>query len=189
MARSIHHIIGFNKKREHMNFKQKITGIKAFIFDIDGVLSSTIISVNTEGLQRTIYSKDSYAIQYAIKKGYKIAIITGGKGEHLIKCYQSLGIKDIYINSGIKKGAFHDFLNKHNLTKDEVLYMGDDIPDYEVMSECGVAVCPLDASHEIKSISMYISDKKGGYGCVRDIIEQVLKSQNQWFDTDIAYEW
>lgn len=173
-----------------MNFKQKLSQIKAFIFDIDGVLSSTIISVNEDNsLQRTINSKDSYAIQYAVKKGYKIAIITGGKADHLLESYSSLGIKDIYLNAGIKKEAFYDFLNKHQLNKEDVIYMGDDIPDYDVMTECGIAACPLDASTEIKKISMYVSDKNGGYGCVRDIIEQVLRCQNQWFDTDIAYEW
>lgn len=173
-----------------MNFKQKITTIKAFVFDIDGVLSSSMISVNTDGsLQRTINSKDSYAIQYAIKKGYKIAIITGGKAEHLLKCYSGLGIEDIYVNSGVKKYAFNDFINKYQINNSEVLYMGDDIPDYEVMKQSGIAACPSDASNEIKSISLYVSDKKGGHGCVRDVIEQVLKSQNQWFDAEIAFEW
>ncbi len=93
------------------------------------------------------------------------------------------------MNSGVKKYSFNDFINKYQINNSEVLYMGDDIPDYEVMKQSGIAACPSDASNEIKSISMYVSDKKGGHGCVRDVIEQVLKSQNQWFDAEIAFEW
>jgi len=171
------------------NFKEDLVRVKAFIFDIDGVLSKQTISLNTLGLpNRTVNLRDGYALQLAAKKGYIIGIISGSRSKEYKKRLKQLGITDIYLQSRSKLEHFNSFLNKHNLNKSEVLYMGDDIPDFEVMKEAGVAVCPSDADSEIKQVAVYISDKKGGEGCVRDIIEQVLRLHNNWMDSE-AFNW
>jgi 3-deoxy-D-manno-octulosonate 8-phosphate phosphatase (KDO 8-P phosphatase) len=171
------------------NFKEDLLRVKAFVFDIDGVLSLQTISLNTFGLPyRTINLRDGYALQLAIKKGYFVGVISGANSKEYVKRLKSLGVKDVYLNSRSKSDHFNDFIRKHNLEASEVLYMGDDIPDLKVMKQAGIAVCPSDADSEIKQISSYISDKKGGEGCVRDIIEQVLRLHNNWMDTD-AFTW
>jgi len=171
------------------NFKEDLIKIKAFVFDIDGVLSLQTISLNTFGLPyRTINLRDGYALQLAVKKGYFVGVISGANSKEYIKRLKSLGVKDVYLNSRSKTDHFNDFLRRHTLNKSEVLYMGDDIPDFKVMKQAGVAVCPADADSEIKQICSYISDKKGGEGCVRDIIEQVLRLHNNWMDAD-AFTW
>lgn len=171
------------------NFKEDLVRVKAFVFDIDGVLSLQTITLNTFGVpSRTVNLRDGYAIQLAVKKGYHVAVISGGHSKEYRKRLQSLGIKDVYMKSRNKIENFNDFLNKYNLDKSHVLYMGDDIPDFEVMKEAGIPVCPSDADSEIKQISAYISDKKGGEGCVRDIIEQVLRLHNNWMDS-AAFTW
>ncbi len=171
------------------NFKEGLVKIRAFVFDIDGVLSLQTINLNAFGVpNRTVNLRDGYALQLAVKKGYHIGVITGCKSKEYLKRLKLLGIKDIYLNSKSKLSHFDLFVKKYNLDKSEVLYMGDDIPDFEVMKEAGVAVCPSDADSEIKQISVYISDKKGGEGCVRDIIEQVLRLHNKWMDSD-AFTW
>jgi len=171
------------------NFKEDLLRVKAFIFDIDGVLSLQTISLNTFGLPyRTINLRDGYALQLAVTKGYFVGVISGANSKEYVKRLKSLGVKDVYLNSRSKSDHFNDFIRKHNLDPSEVLYMGDDIPDFKVMKQTGIAVCPSDADSEIKQISSYISDKKGGEGCVRDIIEQVLRLHNNWMDTD-AFTW
>ncbi len=171
------------------NFKEDLVRVKAFVFDIDGVLSLQTITLNTFGVpSRTVNLRDGYAIQLAVKKGYHVAVISGGQSKEYRKRLQSLGIKDVYMKSRNKIDNFNDFLNKYNLNKSQVIYMGDDIPDFEVMKEVGIPVCPSDADSEIKQISAYISDKKGGEGCVRDIIEQVLRLHNNWMDS-AAFTW
>lgn len=171
------------------NFKEKLAEIKAFVFDIDGVLSLQTINLNSFGVpSRTVNLRDGYALQLAIKKGYHVAVISGSSSKDYMKRLKLLGIKDIYLNSRTKLEHYLQFLQKYGLGKREVLYMGDDIPDYEVMLQSGLAVCPADADSEIKQISSYISDKKGGEGCVRDIIEQVLRLHNNWMDSD-AFTW
>jgi 3-deoxy-D-manno-octulosonate 8-phosphate phosphatase (KDO 8-P phosphatase) len=171
------------------NFKEDLARVKAFIFDIDGVLSRQTISLNTLGVpNRTVNLRDGYALQLAVKKGYIIGIISGSRSGEYKKRLKQLGITDVYLRSRSKLEDFNTFLNNHNLKKSEVLYMGDDIPDFMVMKEAGVAVCPSDADSEIKQISVYISDKKGGEGCVRDVIEQVLRLHNNWMDSD-AFIW
>lgn len=173
-----------------MNFKEALNTIKAFAFDVDGVLSTNNILVNENGeLLRMINTKDGYALHIAIKLGYPIAIITGGKSENIKTRYEAMGIKNIYLGSHTKLTQFNEFINQYNLKADDVLYMGDDIPDYEVMKKAGLATCPLDAAPEIKSISHYVSDKKSGEGCVRDIIEQVLKVQNKWMSSPETFKW
>jgi len=171
------------------NFKEDLVRVKAFVFDIDGVLSTQTIGLNVFGVpNRTVNLHDGYAIQLAVKKGYHIGIISGSSSKDYQKRLKMLGVNDIYLNSRSKIDHFNDFLRKKNLSKEEVLYMGDDIPDYEVMKVCGIPVCPSDADSEIKQIAVYISDKSGGEGCVRDVIEQVMRLHNKWLGTD-AYSW
>ena len=173
-----------------MNFKQKIATIKALVFDVDGVLSSDMIPLHPSGEpMRTVNVKDGYSMQLAVKKGFFIGIITGGKTESVRLRYERLGVKDIYMGACDKITSLNDFLNKNNLQVDDVLYMGDDIPDYEVMKKVGLAVCPNDAVPEIKEISSYISPYNGGQGCARDVIEQVMKAQNKWMDGKEAFGW
>jgi 3-deoxy-D-manno-octulosonate 8-phosphate phosphatase (KDO 8-P phosphatase) len=171
------------------NFKEELVRVKAFIFDIDGVLSQQTISLNVFGIpNRTVNVRDGYALQLAVKKGYHIGIISGCNSKEYLKRLKLLGINDIYLNSRAKMDHFNIFLKKHNLNKSDVLYMGDDIPDFKVMKEAGVAVCPSDADSEIKQVAAFVSDKRGGEGCVRDVIEQVLRLHNNWMDSD-AFKW
>ncbi len=171
------------------NFKEDLKKIRAFAFDVDGVLSDPKVLLSAQGeLLRTMNTKDGYAIQYAVKRGYPIAIITGGRAENVAVRFGNLGIEDIYLGASDKKKDFDDFRIKYGLKADEILFMGDDMPDFEVMSISGVACCPADAVEEIKSISSYISHFKGGDGCVRDIIEQVLRLHGRWMDGE-AFTW
>lgn len=171
------------------NFKEDLSRVKAFVFDIDGVLSLQTISLNSFGIpNRTVNLRDGYALQLAVKKGYQIGIISGCRSKEYLKRLKFLGIKDVYLKCRHKIEFFEDFVSKYNLDKSDVLYMGDDIPDYEVMKQAGIPVCPSDADSTIKQISSYISDKKGGEGCVRDVIEQVLRLHNNWMDSD-AFTW
>jgi len=171
------------------NFKEELVKIKAFVFDIDGVLSLQTINLNSFGVpNRTVNLRDGYALQLAVRKGYHVAVISGSNSKEYSKRLKLLGISDIYLNCRTKLEHYHNFLKKHDLDKSEVLFMGDDIPDFEVMKQSGVPVCPADADSEIKQISSYISDKKGGEGCVRDVIEQVMRLHNKWMDSD-AFTW
>ncbi len=172
------------------NFKEDLTRVKAFVFDIDGVLSLQTINLNSFGVpNRTINLRDGYALQLAVKKGYRIAIISGSNSKEYRKRLKLLGITDdVYLNSRSKLEHFNNFLKKYDLDRSEVLFMGDDIPDYQVMKHAGVPVCPADADSEIKNIALYISDKRGGEGCVRDVIEQVLRLHNNWMDKE-AFTW
>lgn len=163
--------------------------IKAIAFDVDGVLSADIIPLHTSGEpMRTVNIKDGYAIQLAVKKGLHIAIITGGRTEAVRKRFAGLGVQDLYLGSAVKIHDYRDFRDKHGLQDDEILYMGDDIPDMEVMRECGLPCCPNDAAPEVKSIARYISHVVGGYGCGRDVVEQVMKVQGKWMADD-AFGW
>ena len=171
------------------NFKEELGNVKAFIFDIDGVLSLQTINLNSFGVpNRTVNLRDGYAIQLAVKKGYRICVISGSSSKEYKRRLNLLGVTDIYLNSRSKLDHFNSFVKKYNLAKSSVLFMGDDIPDHEVMKEAGIAVCPADADSEIKQVASYISDKKGGEGCVRDVIEQVLRLHNKWMDSD-AFTW
>ena len=171
------------------NFKEDLLRVKAFVFDIDGVLSLQTISLNSFGVpNRTVNLRDGYALQLAVKKGYHVGIISGARSKEYVRRLKSLGIKDIYLNSRKKTDHFDDFISRHKLDKTNVLYMGDDIPDYEVMKTAGIPVCPSDADSEIKQISLYISDREGGRGCVRDVIEQVLRLHDNWMDSE-AFTW
>ena len=166
-------------------FKEELINVKAFIFDVDGVLSSDMSPLDSDGEpMRTANVKDGFAIRNAVTHGYPIAIISGGKNENIRKRYQKLGVKFIYLEAKDKNHCFVDFISKNKLIPTEILYMGDDLPDYNVMSQVGIATCPADAVTEIKSISKYISDRKGGEGCVRDVIEQVMRSQGKWINPE-----
>ena len=170
------------------NFKELLGTVKAFVFDVDGVFSHNVIVHPSGELLRTMNIKDGFAVQYAIKKGYPMAIITGGNSDAVRKRFESLGITDIYLKSQNKIEDFKDFLVRNQLKPSEILYMGDDLPDYEIMKKVGVPTCPADAVEEIKAISIYISHKTGGEGCVRDVVEQVLRVQGNWMHPE-ALTW
>ncbi|NCC99818.1 MAG: 3-deoxy-D-manno-octulosonate 8-phosphate phosphatase [Bacteroidia bacterium] len=172
------------------NFKEDLPHIKAFVFDIDGVLSTNSIPLNTNGEpMRMANIKDGYALQLAVKYGYKIAIITGADTESIRIRYSKLNIEDIYLSSSIKKIDYQAFKNKYKFDDSEILYMGDDIPDIPVLRLVGISTCPADAAVEVKDISKYISLYKGGEGCVRDVIEQVMKAQGNWMKNEHAFGW
>ncbi|HKK67347.1 MAG TPA: HAD hydrolase family protein [Bacteroidales bacterium] len=165
-----------------LNFKEKLKNIKAFIFDVDGVLSKAVVSINTDGtLERTTNVKDGYAIKRALDEGFIIGIISGGKNGSVRERFSALGVNSIYLNSDDKTRDLREILDDYKLDTSQIVYMGDDLPDYDVMKQAGVSTCPADADEEIKGISLYISEKKGGEGCVRDIISQVMRTQNKWY--------
>lgn len=167
-----------------------LTKIRAIFFDVDGVLSTETIQQNDNGEpMRTVNIKDGYAMQYAVKQGLILAIITGGKSEAVRRRYESLGLKDVFIGASVKVEVYEQLKQKYNLADEEIMYMGDDIPDYEVMQKCGLPCCPADAAQEIKSVSKYVSHKNGGMGCGRDVVEQVLKAQSKWMNTAKAFGW
>ncbi len=172
-----------------MNYKEKLKHINTFIFDYDGVLTDGTVYPSVDGeMMRTANVKDGYALQLAVKKGYNVAIISGGKSESMTQRLKALNIQDVHLGVKNKMEVFHKYMKEKSLEKEQVLYMGDDIPDYHIMQEVGVATCPEDAVEEIKSISDYISHKEGGKGAVRDIIQQVLKVQGKWMDGE-AFHW
>ncbi len=164
--------------------------IKAIVFDVDGVLSrQTITLLDTGEPLRTVNIKDGYAIQLAVKMGVHIAILTGGSTPAVRTRYENLGVQDVYMGCAVKIRTYEDFLTKHDLDDDEVIYVGDDIPDYEVMRRCGCPCCPADACSDIKEISVYVADTNGGEGCGREIIEQVLRAQGKWLSNAKAFGW
>lgn len=164
-------------------FLQDLKNITTFIFDVDGVLTNgTVIASESGELLRSFNIKDGYALQLAAKKGYKICIISGGKGQAMNKRFEGLGVADVFLGVSNKVEIFENYLKQHHIEPNEVLYMGDDMPDYAVMQLVGIATCPLDAIDEIKQISHYISPRNGGDAAVRDVIEKVLKVQLNWFD-------
>lgn len=172
-----------------LNFKEELKNVKAFAFDVDGVFSSASVILHPSGeMLRTSNIKDGYAIFHAIKMGFPIAIITGGDSEIVKERFSKLGVKHVYLRSQDKMVDFRDFLEKENLKAEEILYMGDDIPDYPVLSSVGIPTCPEDAAVEVKSVSKYISHRKGGEGCVRDVVEQVMRSQNKWMNAE-SFSW
>ena len=166
-----------------------LSKIRALIFDVDGVLSESNVLLLGGQPVRTANTKDGYALQHAVKMGLHLAIITGGKNETIKERYMGLGITDIFMGVSVKINVFDDYLLANELKPDEVLYKGDDIPDYEVMQRCGCPCCPKDAAPEIKAISTYISEYTGGNGCVRDVVEQVLRAQNLWMHNVEAFGW
>ncbi len=166
-------------------FKENLAGVKAFAFDVDGVFSDSSLILGPEGdLMRSMNIKDGFVIQLAVKKGFPVAIITGGNSEAVRKRFNMLGVKDVFLKSSKKLDDFNDFCDRYGLDPGEVLYMGDDLPDLPVMEKAGFTACPRDAVPEIKRVAAYVSDREGGNGCVRDVVEQVLKVQGKWLDAD-----
>jgi 3-deoxy-D-manno-octulosonate 8-phosphate phosphatase (KDO 8-P phosphatase) len=164
--------------------------IRAVVFDVDGVLSAQTIGLSADGEPlRTVNIKDGYAIQLAVKRGLIIAIMTGGNTLSVRRRYEGLGVKDVYMGCSVKITTYEDFLAKYGLSDDEVMYMGDDIPDLQIMHRVGCAVCPRDACEEVKTASCYISPLPGGQGCGRDVIEQTLRAQGLWQLDDVAFGW
>lgn len=163
--------------------------IKAIVFDVDGVLSADCIPLHPNGEpMRMINTKDGYALQLAVKCGLTLGIITGGNTEAVKKRFEALGVQHIYMKSSIKKTDLQHFIDTTGFKPEEIAYVGDDIPDYEVMQMVGLPICPADAAPEIKAISKYISTKVGGLGVGRDVVEQVLKAQDKWMQGG-AFGW
>jgi 3-deoxy-D-manno-octulosonate 8-phosphate phosphatase (KDO 8-P phosphatase) len=164
--------------------------IRAIVFDVDGVLSAETIVLNHDGEPlRTVNIKDGYAIQLVQKMGLRIVILTGGWTEAVRLRYERLGVEDVYMGCAVKMKTYEEFVSRYGYDDDEIIYVGDDIPDYEVMKRVGCPCCPSDACADIKAISRYVSHKKGGYGCGRDIIEQVLRAQGKWLKDERAFGW
>jgi len=163
------------------SYKEIMPQITTLIFDLDGVLTNGVITIFPDGeMVRNMNIKDGYALKTAIKAGYNVCIISGGTNEAVRKRFDALGITDVYLGAHNKLIQFNEYIKLHNIKPEQILYMGDDIPDYPVMKKVGLPCCPKDASPEIQDISLYVSHKKGGVGCARDVIEQVLKVQGKW---------
>lgn len=164
-----------------MNVLEQFRHIRTFIFDVDGVLTDGTVQLLPGGEQsRKMNIRDGYALQLAVKMGYRIAVISGGRSESVVSRLTGLGITDIFTGITDKSAKLEDYALEHDLLWEQMLFMGDDIPDYRAMQMCGIPACPADATPEIKSISKYISPVTGGQGCVRDVIEKVLKLNGHW---------
>jgi len=163
------------------NYKTLLPNIKTFIFDVDGVLTDGKILITNEGeLLRSFDTKDGYAMKCALVQGYKIAIITGGRNQGVEERFKELGLYDIYMGAHYKLDAFQDLLDNYDLDPETILYIGDDVPDIPVMEKVGLGCCPADAVSDVKAMADYVSHKNGGEGCVRELIEQVLRVQGKW---------
>jgi 3-deoxy-D-manno-octulosonate 8-phosphate phosphatase (KDO 8-P phosphatase) len=166
---------------EDKSYKEYHNHITTFIFDVDGVLTDGTVTVTTSGeLLRTMHTKDGFALKTAIDAGYNVCVISGGSNEGVRVRLKGLGITDIYLGVFDKVEQMMEYMDSYNIKAENILFMGDDIPDYLVMKKVGLPCCPQDAVPEIKSISKYVSHKNGGKGAVRDVIEQVLKVQGKW---------
>jgi len=163
------------------NYKTLLPAVRAFVFDVDGVFTDGTVQITTSGeLLRTMSVKDGYAVKQAVEAGYKICVITGGTNPGVEKRLAGLGVTDIHLGIHDKIKVLDDFIAKNDIAADSIAYMGDDLPDIEAMRKVGVASCPNNAVAEIKAISDYVSHRNGGDGCVRDIIEQVMRVQDKW---------
>ena len=171
-----------------MNILSRFKTVKLFVFDMDGVLTDGGLLVDEEGKWlRRMDIKDGYALQLAVKCDYKVIVISGSSSVPVAERLNKLGISEVFMKINDKEAFFEEYILKNKFLTDEILYMGDDIPDYNCMRIAGLACCPVDAVPEIKQISSYISHMRGGYGCVRDVIEKVLKLNNKWpIDTSVA---
>ena len=171
-----------------MSVLEKFKAIKTFVFDVDGVLTDgTLLVLNDGQMARTMNIKDGYALQLAVKKGYRVVIISGGTSDAVKNRLEKLGVKDCFLKVDNKKEKLIEYIAAYQLNRDEILFMGDDIPDYVPMQLTGLPCCPADAVAEIKQISQYISPVEGGKGCARDVIEKVLKLNGDWdLDTTVT---
>lgn len=171
------------------SFLHKLKNITTFIFDVDGVLTDGSVFVTENGEQSRVFNiKDGYALQLAVKCGYNVCSVSGSRSKSQLYRLNSLGIKDVYMGIHTKIEKLKIYLEEKSINPENVLYMGDDIPDLEVMKIVGLACCPADAVEEIKAVSTYVSPYPGGRGCARDIIEKVLKIQDKWMKEE-AYSW
>lgn len=167
-----------------------LTKIKAFVFDVDGVLSPNVVPIDANGApERMANVKDGYALQLAVKHGYKIAIITGADTELVLKRYSLLGIKDIYLKAGEKLPILSEWIRRNGLEPAQVAYCGDDVPDLLCMRHAGLAIAPADASPDAKDAADYVSAVRGGEGIARELIEQTMRAQGEWLHADTAYGW
>jgi len=159
----------------------KLKDITTFIFDVDGVLTDGSVFVTEAGDQcRTFNTKDGYALQLAVKCMYNVVVITGGRSEGVRHRLNSLGITDVFLGAHVKLDIFENYIAENHIDRANVLYMGDDIPDIDIMKVVGLPTCPTDSAEEVKAVSQYISPALGGRGCVRDVIEKVMKIQGKW---------
>ena len=167
-----------------------LSKIKGFAFDVDGVLSPSVIPLHPNGEpMRCVSVKDGYALHLAIKHGYQVAVITGGNTEAVRKRFVGLGVQTVILGADMKLQFFEEWLKNTGLKPEEVVYAGDDIPDYEAMRHAGLSVAPADAASEIKEIAKYISPLNGGQGVGREIIEQVMKAKGEWLADKNAFGW
>ncbi|MFN5148671.1 MAG: KdsC family phosphatase [Flavobacteriia bacterium] len=171
-----------------ISYKERLNSVSTFMFDVDGVLTNGDVMLFHNEVVRTLNSRDGYALQYAAKMGFRIIVITGGNSYDVKDRLMALGVHEVHLSSFNKLSVYNGIKERHDLSDEEILYMGDDIPDYEVMCQAGVAACPQDAAVEIKGISHYQSPFNGGRHCVRDVIEQTLRVQKKWFSEE-AFEW
>jgi 3-deoxy-D-manno-octulosonate 8-phosphate phosphatase (KDO 8-P phosphatase) len=171
-----------------ISYKERLPAIKSFIFDVDGVLTNGEILLLNNDVIRTLHSKDGYALQYAAKKGYRIFAITGGNSNDVKARLEGLGITHVYLRSSNKEAVYNDLKETYQVSDEEVLYMGDDIPHIPVLKKVALSACPQDSAVEVKSLCHYQSPFLGGKGCVRDVIEQVMRVQGTWMNDD-AYFW
>jgi 3-deoxy-D-manno-octulosonate 8-phosphate phosphatase (KDO 8-P phosphatase) len=163
------------------NFKHKLNKVKVLMFDVDGVFTDGSVTLMENGDQiRTFNIKDGYAVQLAVKAGIKVAVITGARSNAVKMRLNYLGVEDVYLGIHDKLDKYEDYKASYGYTDEDFLYMGDDLPDYEIMKKVGVAVCPADAVHEIQDLSIYVSHHNGGKGCVRDVIEQYMRLKGKW---------
>jgi 3-deoxy-D-manno-octulosonate 8-phosphate phosphatase (KDO 8-P phosphatase) len=170
-----------------MSLLERFQKIRLFVFDVDGVLTDGSLYVFGDGEQvRRMNIKDGFALQLAVKKGYRMLVISGSFSEGVARRMEKLGISEVYMNVGDKKQLLQRYMDEKGIPAEQVLFMGDDMPDYAVMKLVGLACAPANAMPEIKSLAHYISSKNGGEGCVRDVIEKVLKINNKWeVETDV----
>jgi 3-deoxy-D-manno-octulosonate 8-phosphate phosphatase (KDO 8-P phosphatase) len=163
--------------------------IKAIALDVDGVLSTAMLTISADGEPlRMLNVKDGYALQLAVKRGYRIAVISGGSSEGVKSHLKVLGVSDVFLRSGDKLPVLTKWMEENSLQPEEVAYMGDDIPDMQALQYVGLPCCPSDAAWEVKEASLWISRYQGGYGCVRDLVEQVLRANGDWMRDD-AHVW
>ncbi|MGN0214660.1 MAG: KdsC family phosphatase [Muribaculaceae bacterium] len=167
-----------------------LSKIRAFVFDIDGVLSPSVIPMASSGEPlRMLNIKDGYALQLAVKHGYKIAILTGANTKAVEVRYRGLGITDVFMSAAVKLPVLQQWMHDNNLESEQVVYCGDDIPDLHCMREVGLPVAPADAAAEVIEVAKYVTRCNGGYGVARDVIEQVMKAQGLWLDEKYAFGW
>jgi len=165
------------------SYKEYLKDISTFVFDVDGVFTDGSLLITSEGeMLRKMSVKDGYALKTALQKGYKVCIITGGNNEGVRLRLKGLGVSHIYLGAHLKEKPLNEYLMQQQISPKNVLYMGDDMPDIPPMKIVGLPTCPQDAVPEVKAVAKYISHKKGGDACVRDVIEQVLKVRGDWND-------